>query len=125
MLEKIVKILGGSPIQYRYLLNAEKLVEKRATQGTLKLGNLSLGMTCGFCFIMSALVATIPFFLSTEISTFTFALLNITLSMFMVGLWTLPYFDILLNPINYPVVAHTPVSFHLSNVQNTIKRRGC
>ena len=62
MLEKIVKILGGSPIQYRYLLNAEKLVEKRATQGTLKLGNLSLGMTCGFCFIMSALVATIPFF---------------------------------------------------------------
>ena len=110
MLEKIVEILGGSPIQYRYLLNAEKLVEKRAMQGTLKLGNLSLGMTCGFCFIMSALAATIPFLLSTEISTFTFALLNITMSMFMVGLWTLPYFDILLNPINYSVVAHTPVS---------------
>lgn len=110
MLEKIVKILGGSPIQYRYLLNAEKLVEKRATQGTLKLGNLSLGMTCGFCFIMSALVATMLLAFSKEISTFTFALLNITMSMFMVGLWTLPYFDILLSPINYPVVAHTPVS---------------
>ena len=110
MLEKIVGMLGGSPTQYRYLLNAEKLVEKRATQGKLEFGNISLGITCGFCVIMSALVATIPFLLSMEISTFTFALLNITLSMFMVGLWTLPYFDILLNPINYPVVAHTPVS---------------
>ena len=108
--QKIVEMLGGSPTQYRYLLNAEKLVDKRATQGKVKFGNLSLGMTCGFCFIMSALVATMPLLLSTEISTFTFTLLNITLSMFMVGLWTLPYFDILLNPINYPVVAHTPVS---------------
>ena len=110
MVEKIVEMLGASSTQYRHLLKTEKLVEKRATQGTLKFGNLSLGMTCGLCFIMSALVATIPFFLSTEVSTFTFALLNITMSMFMVGLWTLPYFDILLNPINYLVVAHTPIS---------------
>ena len=110
MFEKIVGMLGGSPTQYRYLLNAEKLVEKRATQGKLELGNLSLGITCGFCVIMSALVAMVPLLPSMEISTFTFALLNITLSMFMAGLWTLPYFDILLNPINYPVVAHTPVS---------------
>ena len=110
MLEKIAEMLGASPTQYRYLLEIEKTVEKRAAQGNEKFGNLSLGMTCGFCVIMSALVSTMPLLLSMEISAFTFALLNITMSMFMVGLWTLPYFDILLSPINYPVVAHTPVS---------------
>ena len=108
--QKIVEMLGASPTQYMYLLNTEKLVEKRATQGKQKFANISLGMTCGFCVIMSALVATMPLLLSMEISTFTFALLNITMSLFMVGLWTLPYFDILLSPLNYPVVAHTPVS---------------
>ena len=106
MLEKIVEMLGASPTQYRCLLTAENLVDKRAAQGNEKFGNLSLGMTCGFCFIMSALVTLF----SMEMSTFTFALLNTTMSMFMVGLWTLPYFDILLSPVNYPIVAHMPVS---------------
>lgn len=32
------------------------------------------------------------------------------MSMMMIGIWTIPYFDILLSPINYPVIAHTPVS---------------
>ena len=32
------------------------------------------------------------------------------MSMMIVGLWTIPYFDMLLNPTDYPVVAHTPVS---------------
>ena len=33
MLEKIVGMLGASPTQYRYLLQTEKLMEKRALEG--------------------------------------------------------------------------------------------
>ena len=32
------------------------------------------------------------------------------MSMAMIGFWTIPYFDILISPVNYPIVAHTPVS---------------
>ena len=49
-----------------------------------------------------------PFVLSMD--TFTFSLIGITMSMAMISLWIVPYFDILLAPINYPVIAHTPLS---------------
>ena len=32
------------------------------------------------------------------------------MSMLVVAFWTVPYFDILLSPVNYPVIAHTPVT---------------
>ena len=45
MLEKIVELLGASPTQYRQLLKAEKLVDKRALEG--KRGTmLSLALNC-------------------------------------------------------------------------------
>ncbi len=44
------------------------------------------------------------------LDVFTYALICITTSMAMIGFWTIPYFDILISPINYPIVAHTPVS---------------
>ena len=108
MLEKIVKMLGASPTQYRLLLKTEKLVEKRALEGKNDLSNMSLAVTCVFGFIMSVLFTFMPFILSMD--TFTFSLIGITMSMVMISLWIVPYFDILLAPINYPVIAHTPVS---------------
>ena len=45
-----------------------------------------------------------------QVDVFTYALIGITMSMVVVGLWTIPYFDVLLSPIHYPVVAHTPIS---------------
>ena len=106
MLERIAEILGASPTQYRYLLNTEKLVEKRALKGK-RFVNLSLGLTCALFFFMG-LSTTTMLFLSLDV--FTYALIGITMSMAMIGIWTIPYFDILLSPINYPIVAHTPVS---------------
>ncbi|MDE0397151.1 MAG: hypothetical protein OXL96_05030 [Candidatus Poribacteria bacterium] len=106
MLDKIVAMLGASPTQYRHLLKTEKLVEKRALEGK-RFVNLSLGLTCLFCFVMSI---PITFMMLLPISVFMYAVMGITMSMFMVGIWTIPYFDILLSPINYPIVAHTPVS---------------
>ena len=108
MLEKVVEMLGASPTQYRYLLQTEKLVEKRALEGKNDLSNLSLALTCVFGFIISVLFTFMPFLLPMD--TFTFSLIGITMSMMMIGIWTIPYFDLLLSPINYPVIAHTPVS---------------
>ena len=106
MLEKIAAMLGASPTQYRYLLKTEKLAEQRALEGK-RFVNLSLGLTCLFCFVMSIPIA---FMILLPISVFMYAVMGITMSMFIVGFWTIPYFDILLSPINYPIVAHTPVS---------------
>ena len=106
MLEKIAEMLGGSPTQYRYLLKTEKLVEKRALIGNRSV-NLSLGLACALFFFIGLSTCT-TLFLSLDV--FTYALIGITMSMAMIGIWMIPYFDILLTPINYPIVAHTPVS---------------
>ena len=108
MLDKIVAMLGASPVQYMFLLKTEKLVEKRALEGRNDLSNMSLALTCVIGFILSVLFTFMPFVLSMD--TFTFSLIGITMSMVMISFWIFPYFDILLAPINYPVIAHTPVS---------------
>ena len=108
MLEKIAAMLGASPGQYRLLLKTERLVEKRALEGRNDLSNMSLAVTCVLGFIISVLFTFTPFLLPMD--TFTFSLIGITMSMVMISLWIIPYFDILLAPINYPVIAHTPVS---------------
>ena len=106
--QKIAIMFGASPTQYRYLLETEKIVEKRALEQKGDSPNLQLIVTCLLCFSISAFFTSMPFFLPMD--TFTYALIGITMSMMMIGLWTIPYFDILLSPINYPVIAHTPVS---------------
>ena len=108
MLEKIVEMLGASPTQYRYLLQTEKLMEKRALEGKNNFANFSLAAVWFFCFIISISVASIPFF--SPIDIFSYALIGITVSMIMIATCMNPYFDILLSPINYPVIAHTPVA---------------
>ena len=108
MLDKIVAMLGASPGQYRLLLKTEKLVDKRALEGRNDLSNMSLAVTCVVGFIFSVLFTFMPFILPMD--TFIFSLIGITMSMAMISLWIFPYFDILLAPINYPVIAHTPVS---------------
>ena len=108
MLEKIVEMLGASPTQYRYLLQTEKLMEKRALEGENKFANFSLAVGWFFRFIISIPLAAIPFF--SPIDIFSYALMGMTWSMMMIVSWTLPYFNILLSPINYPVIAHTPVA---------------
>ena len=106
MFDKIAGMLGASPTQYRILLQTEKIVEKRARKGK-RAFNFSLTLNCLFCFFISIPV-TAHLFLRPNV--FDYALIGITISMMIVALWTIPYFDILLSPINYPIVAHTPVS---------------
>ena len=107
MLENIAAKFGACPIQYKLLLQTEKTVEERALEGKQGTAKLSLSVTCAFCFLAS-IFSALPVFFGMDV--FTYALIGVTMSMFIVGMWTLPYFDLLLSPINYPVVAHTPVS---------------
>ena len=107
MLKGIAAKFGANPIQYKLLLQTEKTVEERALEGKQGTTKLSLAVTCAFCFLISIFSALLVFF---DMDVFTYALIGVTMSMFTVGMWTLPYFDLLLSPINYPVVAHTPVS---------------
>lgn len=107
MLEKIAAKFGACPIQYKLLLQTEKTVEERALEGKQGTTKLSLSLTCAFCFLISIFSALLVYF-GTDV--FTYTLIGVTMSMFTVGMWMLPYFDLLLSPINYPVVAHTPVS---------------
>ncbi len=106
MFEKIVERLGASATQYRYLLQTEKLVQKRALKRKRAV-NLSLGLNCLFCFTISIPIAVMVIL---QVDVFTYALIGITMSMVVVGLWTIPYFDVLLSPTHYPIVAHTPIS---------------
>jgi hypothetical protein len=105
MLEKIARISGVSPTQYSHLLQTEKIVEKRALKGQPLASNI---LNYVYSFIISATFFFIPMLM--DISVYSYALIGITVSMVMIGIWTLPYFDILIYPINYPVVAHTPIS---------------
>lgn len=105
MIEKITSILGIQTTQYRYLRQTEKTVSKRAHKGQ-PLGSEILNYMFGFLISLSFFF--IPFL--TDISIYNFALIGITVSMIMIGIWMLPYFDILIYPINYPIVAHTPIT---------------
>ncbi len=104
--QKVVEMLGASPTQYRYLLQTEKLIQKRALEGK-RFVNLSLGLNCLFCFAISIPIAIMVIL---RVDAFTYALIGITMSMVVVGLWTIPHFDVLLSPTHYPVVAHIPIS---------------
>ena len=106
--QKVVERFCDAPTQYRYLLKTEKLIEKRALEGRNDLSNMSFAVTCVVGFIMSVLFTFMPFLLPMD--TFTFSLIGITMSMMMIVIWMIPYFDILLIPVHYPVIAHTPVS---------------
>ena len=105
MLEKIAGMFGVSSTQYSHLLQTEKTVEKRGLEGQPLASNT---LNYVFSFIISATFFFIPMLI--DISVYSYALIGITVSMVMIGIWTLPYFDILIYPLNYPVVAHTPIS---------------
>ena len=105
MLEKIAGMFGVSSTQYSHLLQTEKMVEKRGLEGQPLASNI---LNYVFSFLISATFFFIP--LLMDISIYSYALIGITVSMVMIGIWTLPYFDILIYPTNYPVVAHTPIS---------------
>ena len=105
MLEKLAAMFGASATHYKYLLQTEKTVEKRSLEGAPYASNI---LNYVLSFFISAASAFIPILI--RISVYNYALIGITVSMLMIGMWTFPYFDILIYPINYAVVAHTPIS---------------
>ena len=107
LLSRIASIFGADPIQYRYLLQTERQVEARALKSK-KDSSMSLAIMClgGFMMSLMSVFASVL----ASLDPFTYSLLGISMSMMMIGLWIIPYFDILLTPVNYLVIAHTPVA---------------
>lgn len=110
MLDKIAKIFGADPTHYRQLLKVERAVTTHtlAEKRQISRANLTLGLTCFVCFIVSASFAVIT--VIQPLDAFSYALLTLSCTMVMAVLFSLPHFDIILSPTNYLVLAHTPVS---------------
>ena len=109
MLDKIAEMFGQTQRTTGSLRKVEKTVATRAVDvdGNV-VANASLGITCFICFIFSAVIAMVVFFLPLDI--FSYTLLTLSGTMVLVVLLILPHFDIILSPTNYLVVSHTPVS---------------
>jgi hypothetical protein len=110
MLDKIAEMFGADPTHYRQLLKVERAVATHALAEKRRISraNLTLGLTCFVCFIVSASFAVIT--VIQPLDAFSYALLTLSCTMVMAVLFSLPHFDIILSPTNYLVLAHTPVS---------------
>ena len=107
MFEKFAIKFGADPVHYRLLMNNERVLEERSNEGKQGIAKLSLTLYCGFSFFISIFSALIVFF---EVDVFIYAIIGVSMSMVIVAMWGLPYFDNLLSPIYYQVIAHTPIS---------------
>lgn len=105
MFNKIPTLLGISVPQYRLLLQNEKTVEKRSTKVNQSVIEI-LGYV--FCVFIGIVFMLIPLFI--PIDNFTYSLIGISTSMFMVLVLTFHYLQILVFPINYHIIAHTPIT---------------
>ncbi|MCG9128133.1 hypothetical protein JT359_11080 [Candidatus Poribacteria bacterium] len=107
MFEKFAIKFGANPHHYKLILDNEKVLEERANEGKQGIAKLSLALYCAFSFLISIFSSLVVFF---GIDVFIYSIIGVSMSMGIVALWSLPYFDNLLNPIYYQVIAHAPIS---------------
>ncbi len=107
MFEKFAVRFGADPVHYKLLMDNERVLEDRANEGKQGIAKLSLTLYCVFSFFISIFSALIVFL---GIDVFIYTIIGVSMSMGIVAMWGLPYFDNLLSPIYYQVIAHTPIS---------------
>lgn len=107
MFEKFAIRFGADPVHYKLLMDNEKVLVERANEGKQGLAKLSLTLYCAFSFLISIFSALIVFI---GIDVFIYTIIGVSMSMGIVAMWGLPYFDNLLSPMYYQVIAHTPIS---------------
>lgn len=107
MFEKFAVKFGADPVHYKLLMDNERVLEDRANEGKQGIAKLSLALYCAFGFLISIFSALIVFI---GIDVFIYTIIGVSMSMVFVAMWGLPYFDNLLSPIYYQVIAHTPIS---------------
>lgn len=107
MFEKFAVKFGADPVHYKLIMDNEKVIEDRASEGKQGIAKLSLTLYCVFSFFISIFSALIVFL---GIDVFIYTIIGVSMSMAIVAMWGLPYFDNLLSPIYYQAIAHTPIS---------------
>lgn len=107
MLDKIALIYGIDPEHFRQLLKLDKTVTKRAAGDKHGHTKFSHGLACFICFLMSIPVVLLA---DTSLGVFNYSLIALSYTIVMIAFLSYARLEIIFNPIDYLVLAHTPVS---------------
>ncbi|MDE0041857.1 MAG: hypothetical protein OXT74_07470 [Candidatus Poribacteria bacterium] len=112
MLDKIAQIYGVDPAHFRQLLKLDKTVASRAKGDKNGSAIFSYGLVCCFHVILGLPVAFILLFrlLDAPVDGFDYAIIALSYTMVMTAFLSYSRLEFILNPIDYLVLAHTPVS---------------
>ena len=112
MLDKIAQIYGVDPAHFRQLLKLDKTVASRAKGDKNGSAIFSYGLVCCFHVILGLPLAFILLFrlLDAPVDGFDYAIIALSYTMVMTAFLSYSRLEFILNPIDYLVLAHTPVS---------------
>ena len=112
MLDKIAQIYGVDPAHFRQLLKLDKTVASRAKGDKNGSAIFSYGLVCCFHVILGLPGAFILLFrlLDAPVDGFDYAIIALSYTMVMTAFLSYSRLEFILNPIDYLVLAHTPVS---------------
>ena len=129
MLNKIAQIYGVDPAHFRQLLKLDKTVTERTAGDKQGHTKFSHGLACFFCFLMSIPVVLLA---DPTLGVFNYSLIALSYAMVMIAFLSYARLEIIFNPIDYLVLAHTPVSsrtFFLTKLtrllSSTVVMLGC
>lgn len=106
MIDKLLKILGADPYQYRVLVKIGMTIDSRAKDST----QFGFGSSPVFA---AALYAIFSFLISLSafaLNSFSFTFLMIAFSMTMMSFIVIMRLESIINPNDYHILAHMPVS---------------
>lgn len=107
MMDKLLKILGADPYQYRVLIKVGMTIDSRAKDSETQFG------FSGSPVLAAAFYAIVSFFISLSafvLGSFSFTFLMMTFSMTMMSFIVIIRLESVINPNDYHILAHMPVS---------------
>ena len=107
MLDKIAQIYGVDPSHFRQLLKLDKTVTERTVSDKPGHTNFSRGLGCFICVLMSIPVVLLA---DTSLGAFNYSLISLSYTMVMIAFLSYSRLEIVFNPTDYIILAHTPVS---------------
>jgi len=105
MMDKLLKNLGADPYQYRVLLRINMTIDSRAKDSTQ--------FDFGSSPVIAAIYAILSFLISLSafaLNSFSFTFLMIAFSMTMMSFIVIMRLESVINPNDYHILAHMPVS---------------
>ena len=107
MLDKIAQIYGVDPAHFRQLLKLDKTVTERNVGAKQWHTKFSHGLACFICLLMSIPVVLLA---DASLGVFNYSLIALSYTMVMIAFLSYSRLEIIFNPTDYLILAHTPVS---------------